>query len=393
MEIIYIFCEAKQIRIPLFGYDKRLYQFFITHGGKWDNKSSEFILENNINVEKLYGDFWKKALGVPMVLIKDHSLVPMKVYGFLERNWEQQTVEGKPATEFTAPVTQTITLPEKFPEHWERKLENELRSRKYSRSTIRNYIYYNRLLCNTLQKIPEEIKTENIKQFLAIVEKNNDYSASSLNLAISALKFFYKRVIQKDILREQRRPHNDKRLPVVLSKEEIKKMIVSEKNMKHRLLLMMVYASGLRVGEVVRLKRWDIDTDRKLLNVIDAKGRKDRCTIVSDKVINALSEYFSSHEINEWLFNGAEPDKHMVTRTAQRIFEDALKKAKIKKAASIHSLRHSFATHLLEDGTDIRYIQELLGHSSLRTTERYTHVAKRKTLSIKSPLDTIDNEE
>ena len=393
MEIIYIFCEAKQIRIPLFGYDKRLYQFFITHGGKWDSKSSEFILENNINVEKLYGDFWKKALGVPMVLIKDHSLVPMKVYGFLERNWEQQTVEGKPATEFTAPVTQTITLPEKFPEHWERKLENELRSRKYSRSTIRNYIYYNRLLCNTLQKIPEEIKTENIKQFLAIVEKNNDYSASSLNLAISALKFFYKRVIQKDILREQRRPHNDKRLPVVLSKEEIKKMIVSEKNMKHRLLLMMVYASGLRVGEVVRLKRWDIDTDRKLLNVIDAKGRKDRCTIVSDKVINALSEYFSSHEINEWLFNGAEPDKHMVTRTAQRIFEDALKKAKIKKAASIHSLRHSFATHLLEDGTDIRYIQELLGHSSLRTTERYTHVAKRKTLSIKSPLDTIDNEE
>ena len=393
MEIIYIFCEAKQIRIPLFGYDKRLYQFFITHGGKWDNKSSEFILENNINVEKLCGDFWKKALGVPMVLIKDHSLVPMKVYGFLERNWEQQTVEGKPATEFTAPVTQTITLPEKFPEHWERKLENELRSRKYSRSTIRNYIYYNRLLCNTLQKIPEEIKTENIKQFLAIVEKNNDYSASSLNLAISALKFFYKRVIQKDILREQRRPHNDKRLPVVLSKEEIKKMIVSEKNMKHRLLLMMVYASGLRVGEVVRLKRWDIDTDRKLLNVIDAKGRKDRCTIVSDKVINALSEYFSSHEINEWLFNGAEPDKHMVTRTAQRIFEDALKKAKIKKAASIHSLRHSFATHLLEDGTDIRYIQELLGHSSLRTTERYTHVAKRKTLSIKSPLDTIDNEE
>jgi site-specific recombinase XerD len=112
---------------------------------------------------------------------------------------------------------------------------------------------------------------------------------------------------------------------------------------------------------------------------------------MSEIVINVLTDYYSHYDITNWLFDGAEPDKHLAIRSAQNIFEHALKEAKIVKAASIHSLRHSFATHLLESGTDIRYIQELLGHSSIRTTERYTHVARRKILSITSPLDTIDN--
>jgi len=199
--------------------------------------------------------------------------------------------------------------------------------------------------------------------------------------------------MQRDILREQHRPRRDKRLPIVLSKEEIKKMFLTEKNIKHRLLLMMVYASGLRVGEVVKLKRHDIDISRKILNIKAGKGRKDRYTIISETVINALTDYFSRYEVNQWLFSGYNPEKHLSIRSAQHIFEDALKKANIKKDATIHSLRHSFATHLLENGTDIRYIQELLGHSSIRTTERYTHVAKRRILSITSPLDTIDKEE
>jgi len=389
MEIIYIFCEARKIRVPFYGYDKRLYHFFITHGGKWDKIRNEFILEGNINAEQLYQD----KPGVPFVLIKEQSPIPIRVLGFWGRQWEQTTIDSKPALESSVSVPLQPIMPDKFPQHWEIKLENELRSRKYSSSTINNYIYYNHLLCNTLQKTPEEIKPDNIKQFLAAVEKDRDYSAASLNLAISALKFFYRRVMQKDILREQHRPRRDKRLPIVLSKEEIKKMFKTEKNIKHRLLLMMVYASGLRVGEVVRLKCHDIDIARKIINIRAAKGRKDRYTIMSDTVINALTDYYSRYEVTQWLFCGYNPDKHLSIRSAQRIFEDALKEAKIKKDASIHCLRHSFATHLLENGTDIRYIQELLGHSSIRTTERYTHVAKRRTLSITSPLDTIDKEE
>jgi len=246
-------------------------------------------------------------------------------------------------------------------------------------------MYYNRFLCHNLQKLPEEIQAYDIKQFLAAVEKGRDYSAASLNLALSAIKFFYSRVLPKDIIKEQHRPRKDKRLPVVLAKEEIKRMFMAETNIKHRLLLMMVYASGLRAEEVVSLKRQDIDVYRKTLNIRSGKGRKDRCTLVSKTVIDALEKYYSRYNVNDWLFSGADPGKHLVTRTAQHIFEHALKRAKIEKNASLHSLRHSFATHLLEDGIDIRYIQELLGHASILTTERYTHVARRKTLSIISP--------
>jgi site-specific recombinase XerD len=402
MEVIYIFCEAGKMRVPFTGYDKRLYRFFLVSGGKWDNAHNEFILDVKTNAEQLYG----KSLGVPLVLINDRSAV--KVLGFLDRSWEQPYNDtdkeeiystcnenppafNKPKVNIPAVVHPTVS--DKFSKHWEEKLENELRSRKYSRSTIKNYLYYNRLLCNTLQKNPKEIQTDDIKKFLADIEKDRDYSAASMNIAISSMKFFYKEVIQRDIIREQHRPRQDKRLPVVLSKYEIKKLITSEKNLKHRLLLMMVYASGLRVGEVVRLQRQDIDIGRKLINIRAAKGRKDRYTLISDMVINTLNDYYSKYEVTNWLFSGAETNKHLVTRSVQKIFKLALKAAKIEKKASIHSLRHSFATHLLEGGTDIRYIQELLGHSSIRTTERYAHVAKRRTLAITSPLDTIDKEE
>lgn len=282
---------------------------------------------------------------------------------------------------------------DKFSKHWQIRLETELRARKYSSHTHDLYLYYNRLLCNMLQKTPEEILQEDITRFLAIMEKSKGYSASSMNLAISSIKFFYKKVLKNDIIREQRRPRHDKRLPVVLSKTEISKMLTAEKNLKNRLLLMMVYASGLRVSEVVRLKRRDVDMDRKSIIIVSGKGRRDRYSILSEAVINTLCSYYSLYdiEVSGWIFPGAVPVKHLSIRTAQRIFEHSMKKADIQKDVSIHSLRHSFATHLLESGTDIRYIQELLGHSSIRTTERYTHVARCKISQIASPLDSILN--
>jgi site-specific recombinase XerD len=162
-----------------------------------------------------------------------------------------------------------------------------------------------------------------------------------------------------------------------------------EKNPKHRLLLMLVYSSGLRVSEVVALKKEHIDLSRKVIHVRLGKGRKDRCTLLSEKAAQFIGEYCAYFDIETWLFPGQREARPLTIRSAQHIFDKAVRCAGIAKKVSIHSFRHSFATHLLESGTDIRYIQTLLGHSNIRTTERYTHVACRNVLSIKSPLDTM----
>jgi site-specific recombinase XerD len=161
------------------------------------------------------------------------------------------------------------------------------------------------------------------------------------------------------------------------------------KNPKHKLLLMLCYSSGLRVSEVVALKKEHIDLTRKVLLVKLGKGRRDRNTLIAEKSINYILDYLIDNEIEKWVFPGQPNSRPITIRTAQRIFDNAVKKAEITKDVSIHNLRHAFATHLLEDGIDIRYIQELLGHTSIRTTERYTHVAKKVVLNITSPLDSI----
>jgi site-specific recombinase XerD len=199
-------------------------------------------------------------------------------------------------------------------------------------------------------------------------------------------------VVKQNIVDGQRRPKQDQKLPAVLSMPEIKKMLTVKNNIKHRLLLMLVYSAGLRVSEVVSLKKEDIDPRRKLIRVVSGKGRKDRYTLLSDQVIQGLETYQAAYKIETWLFPGTSPDSHLSIRSAQHICESALRDANVVKNASIHSLRHAFATHLLENGTDIRYIQELLGHASIRTTERYTHVARHKALAIRSPLDSLEED-
>jgi site-specific recombinase XerD len=211
-----------------------------------------------------------------------------------------------------------------------------------------------------------------------------------MNLAISALNFFYSKVVKTDIIRDLRRPHQDKRLPSVLSEKEIRLILDHTQNPKHKLLLMLIYSSGLRVSEAVTLTRADIDLDRKTVFVRSAKGRKDRYTLLSTRIARAITEYYDNYGITGWLFPGVPAHHHITIRSAQKIFEQALRKSKIQKSVSIHSLRHAFATHLLENGTDIKYIQTLLGHASITTTERYTHVAKNTVLKIRSPLDSIE---
>jgi len=389
MEVVYLFYESDTIRIPFFDYDQRLFRMLVSiGGGTWDNTRKEFVFKRNENAMR----FNQIASYIPYVQVWENAVNPIRIFGLRERRWQEipdirpvkKSVEGTVSAMPAVPP-----LPEKFPKQWQDRLEAELRSRKYSRHTRDLYLYFNRLLCNTIRKTPEEIRQEDITQFLAIIEKSKDYSASSMNLAISAIKFFYRKVLRSDIVKDQRRPRHDKRLPMVLSKDEVMKILSAENNLKHRLLLMLVYSSGLRVSEVVQLKKEHIDISRKVIYIKRGKGRKDRCTLLSEKAAHLFAEYCKIFDIQNWLFPGQPATSPLSIRSAQKIFEKAVYQANIHKEVSIHSLRHTFATHLLENGTDIRYIQGLLGHSSLRTTERYTHIAKGSILNIISPLDAM----
>ena len=180
-------------------------------------------------------------------------------------------------------------------------------------------------------------------------------SASTLNIAINALKFYFGEVLKRRFACSIRRPKKDKKLPVVLSQEEISVILSSVKNIKHRLILMLIYSAGLRVGEVVKLRTEDVDVRRKLIRIRGGKGRKDRYTILSDVALKTLREYVEKYKPKKWLFPGQRKDWHINTRTVQKLFENACKKAGITKDVTVHSLRHSFATHLLESGVYLRY--------------------------------------
>jgi site-specific recombinase XerD len=391
MDVIYLFYESGATRIPFFGCNQYLFNLFaVKGGGQWNNVRNEFIFGRRINIEKL-SEFFR---GIPCVWIEDDLSDQPQVLGFMERLWEEDYPLGIPAGTGVInrpgrkPLSPAFSAPEKLSEYWQVRLETELRAQRLSPKTRNSYIYYTHVLCRAVQKTPEEINPGDVKQFLAIMERAG-YSAASMNLALNSAKFFFSNVLNNNGIREQRRPRQDKKLPTVFSKDEIKKIINRESNPKHRLLLMLVYSSGLRVSEAVVIKREHIDLSRKVVFIKAGKGRKDRYTVLSEKVALFLGEYCGSYGTQSWLFPGQPSSRHLSIRSAQHIFEKAALRAGLIKKTSIHGLRHTFATHLLENGTDIRYIQSLLGHTSLRTTERYTHVSRKNVLSVPSPLDSI----
>ena len=412
MEVVYFFYGSalvpdsdfgfrRQVRVPFHSRDRRLYDYFIAHNGLWDHARREFVFSCKVAVEEII----RKFPALICVWVDENFPGPLRIFGFYDRfrekaldvytiiNEEMNADRHKNYNEEMGKnhhfnIMQP-PLPEKFTDHWQIKLETALLSRKYSPRTVSIYIYFNRLLCNLMRKAPEDICPDDVTQFLALVERDKDYSASSMNLAISAIKFFYREILKKYDICDQHRPRHDKRLPMVLSKDEIAEVLRKERNPKHRLLLMLVYSSGLRVSEVVALKKEHVDFARKTIYIVQGKGRKDRCTLLSEKAAVFIAEYCSFFNIKGWLFPGQPVTNHLTIRSAQHIFDKAIRRAAIEKKITIHGLRHTFATHLLESGTDIRYIQTLLGHSNLRTTERYTHIARRSILNIKSPLDTM----
>ena len=267
-------------------------------------------------------------------------------------------------------------------------LSNALRTMKYSRRTTERYFAiidrYSRFLDFPLL----ESGAEDATKFLAYLERDFDASASTINQAISALRFLYLRVLGREVPLA-RRPRSDRRLPGVLSREEAMKVVLAPHNLKHRAVLALAYSAGLRVSEIAALRVSDVDPQRAVILVKHGKGRKDRYTILAKRTKRLIEVYIDLYKPQEWLFEG-QHGGHLSSRSIQEVFSRAKDKVGITKNVSIHSLRHSFATHLLEDGTDIRYIQELLGHSNSKTTQIYTHIAQRDFLRIRSPFDKSD---
>lgn len=203
-----------------------------------------------------------------------------------------------------------------------------------------------------------------------------------------AIKFYFEQVLgrEKEYIRISR-PRKEFKLPTVLTLEEVQKIIQLTKNLKHKCILMSIYSGGLRRGELINLKVEDVDSKMMLIKVCGTKGKKDRYTLLSEKLLTELRAYYIKYRPRHWLFEGKENGQYSPT-SVERIFRDAADRAQILKHVTPHSLRHSFATHLLEQGTNLRYIQVLLGHASTKSTQIYTHVASNALMKIRNPLDT-----
>ena len=272
----------------------------------------------------------------------------------------------------------------------DKEIEEILNLKGYSKKTIKSYRNNIKRFISHVGKDPEELTNSDIKEYMLFILEDQESSHSYANQVLSAIKLYFKDVLNRnDIVYNLPRPKKENKLPEILSKEEVSRILRNVQNIKHKAILYLVYSSGLRVGEVVRLKVNDIDEDRMLIHVVQGKGRKDRYTLLSQVALDTVNKYNEIESPKDWLFPGGKKDSFLTERSVQKVFQAACDKANIKKDVSVHTLRHSFATHLLESGTDIRYIQELLGHSSSKTTEVYTHVSKNSIRKIRSPLDDI----
>lgn len=284
-------------------------------------------------------------------------------------------------------------------------LETELKIRGFSNQTIKSYIYHNQKFLDFAnssktktefqqslgstgsKRVPENITSKDLKAYLAYLLSDKGLSPASANLSLSAIRFFYREVLEKNIFEGiKKRPKLEKKLPVVLTKDEIRCMLEVTKKKKHKLIIELLYSTGMRVSEAVNIRKKDINLNEKLIFVKYGKGKKERFVQLSNKFTIHLQSYLKRHK-GTYLFSYR--GKPISTRQAQRIVKKAGLNANVQKKVFCHALRSSYATHLLDSGVDIRVIQEFLGHENLSTTQRYTKVSKELLRSVKNPLDSL----
>ncbi len=258
----------------------------------------------------------------------------------------------------------------------------ELKLANVSPKTIDAYLFHNKRFLNFIRKKPQEVTTWDVKSYLLDM-RVKQMSPRTIRLAIFSLKYYYQKILKRNIMRSIQKPKIPQQLPRILEKEEIVKMIDTIENPKHKLLISLIYSAGLRVSEAVKMKREDIFEDRRLAIVKAGKGRKDRYTILSNHFLDLLKNYRC---YSEYLFPGRKT--HLSARSAELILENAARKAGIKRNVFPHRLRASFATHLIDEGTDISLVSQLLGHSSINTTKNSYIRSKTSHFDrVKSPLD------
>lgn len=364
-ELLIIKTKANRLKL-FFGYHKELV------------KAIRSIPYSNWNSE---GKYW--SVPAAEKFINEIKLMATSQQLFIKYEEEESDTNKK------ARISQfDIVNYRKCPEEYILKLK-ELR---YSERTLQTYSSLFEEFINYYNKFElEHIDESMITDFLRYLVIDRKISTSYQNQSINAVKFYYERVLggQRKVYLVDR-PREEKMLPEVLNETEISELFRVTENIKHKAILMLAYSGGLRLSELINVKLKDIDSTRMQIRIEQGKGKKDRYTVLSVKLLELLREYFKKDNPKIYLFEGQTGGQY-TTRSIQLIMKDAVKKAGIKKKASVHTLRHSFATHLLESGTDLRYIQSLLGHESSKTTEIYTHITTKGFDQIKSPLDKLIN--
>ena len=264
------------------------------------------------------------------------------------------------------------------------KINRLLELQNYSKNTVEAYTSYIQQYFTFIlnKKLPEN--KDSIEEFL-LYKLKQKASPQTVNLALNAIKFYFRNISHKNMDINIKYIKRAKKLPVILSNSDIKKIISATQNPKYRIMITMGYASGLRVSEVINLKVKDIDLDSLTIYIRNGKGKKDRVSVLSIKLLNDIRNLIAGKFPNDYLFSSNRGGK-LTTAALQKVFKRSLRLSGVKKNATFHSLRHSFATHLLENGTNLRYIQKLLGHSSIKTTQIYTHIMNPRLQNIKSPL-------
>ena len=293
---------------------------------------------------------------------------------------------GKPAKQFVPPIRLCDANAEALT-----KFNQTLVLKAYSPNTIRTYVSEFNLFLQTLGKIAaESLDTDRVKAYLYYCHTILKLGENTIHSRMNALKFYYEQILGREkFFWEIPRPKKPYILPKVISEKKILKGLQSIDNLKHKAILFTAYSAGLRVSEVVKIKIADIDSDRMQIRIEAAKGKKDRMVTLAEATLVVLMAYFEQYKPKKYLFEGQNGDEHYSPRSAQAVFNQQFERIGLPKYFSFHSLRHSYATHLLENGTDIKYIQELLGHNDIKTTLRYTHVSKKAIEKIESPLDKI----
>ncbi len=318
-------------------------------------------------IKLIDGSRWSQSLGVWHVPDSEENRIRFKILLHFQ----------------TVPSAEGILQIEKF-KQW-------LLSKRYSPSTIKTYsealksflIFYR-------EKPVAEITNEDVIIYNNEYILKNNLSASYQNQIVNAIKLFFQTIRETKMMVDKiHRPKRSKLLPNVLSKEEIKLILNAHSNIKHKTMLSLIYSCGLRRSELLNLKPADIDSKRGIVIIRQSKGKKDRIAPLSPKILDMLREYYIGFKPKTWLFEGQNENTKYDERSLSNVLKQALTKSRINKPVSLHWLRHSYATHLLESGTDLRYIQELLGHSSSKTTEIYTHVSTKSIQQIKSPFDDL----